>query len=287
MMELIRNAWLFGWPEYTGNGKFAALLLAGVMFYWFGRKEIKEKYRTLGIYTTVMVICCVCPLTAGLLMAYQTRFYDYQWIWNMVPVTIGIALVGTLLWTELVKKYSGQKRQNWKCAGITAVLVAMVYLSGSMGNTVWQEEESADNRRKTEAVLASLGDETHGMILWAPQEIMEYARALDGNISLPYGRNMWDVSLNAYAYDTYGEREKDLYAWMCNAEKTGEGNAVIETEDASERWITGEDCMMLVQELAVTHVLLPGNLLPEVLEELEADLGIKAESLAGYYLFRL
>lgn len=309
MMELIRNAWLLGWPDYTSDGKFAALLLIALVIYWFVRKELQGKYNTLAIYTTIMTICCICPLTAAVLMSYQTRFYDYQWIWNLVPVTIFIALAGTLLWTELMQKCSGPKGRKLKCIGVTVAMLAIIYLCGRMGNTVWNADEEAAKRQETARVLATItenGQETD-INLWAPQGIMEYARALDGNIRLPYGRNMWDISLNAYTYDTYGVHENILYAWMSNLEGTGEGEATIEIEVAMveseyesessvvpemkestvEQTITGIDCTDIAAELGVTHILLPGNILPETLAEMEEYLHVEAEEVEGYYLLRM
>lgn len=276
MRELIRNAWL-GWQSYTDNGKMAALLLIALLLLWLGRKEIRKPYHTLVLYTTVMTFACICPFTAAVLMGYQTRFYDYQWIWELVPVTIVIALTGTLLWTELMKKYEKQRYAGWKRIGITALLIALIYLCGRMGNPVWDADEEVRKREETAKVLEIITEngKNTDINLWAPQGVMEYVRVLDGNIRLPYGRNMWDPALNGYAYDTYGEKETMLYRWMANAEETGEGDAVIET------------AMDMARELGVNHILLPGNLQPEVLAELEQYLGISAEKLEGYYWFRM
>ena len=197
MTELIRNAWL-GWQDYTEHGKMAALLLLALLLYWFGNKrsgskEMMSRRHTLVSYTTVMTVCCICPLTAAALMAYQTKFYDYQWIWGAVPVTIVIALAATQLWTELADKYTGGDGAGWKRAGITVLFACVIYLCGSMQSAVWDEDEAAQNRQKAERVLEIITEngQNKDICLWAPQGIMEYARALDGSIVLPYGRNMW------------------------------------------------------------------------------------------------
>lgn len=320
MMELIRNAWS-GWLNFTEHGKFAALLLLALLLFWFGsgqsenkkdgektvgskvigKKALENRHRTLVYYTTAMTVCCICPLTAAALMAYQTKFYDYQWIWGAVPVTIVIALAGTQLWTQLTERYAKGKGAGWKTAGITVLLICVVYLCGSMQSNVWDAEESAQNREETAKVLEILTEngQNKDICLWAPQGIMEYARALDGSVVLPYGRNMWDGALNAYSYDTYGEEEKLLYTWMCHAEATGEGEAeygkTAVTEVAAEnaektmqtRTITAAGCMETARRLGVTHILLPSNMQQEVLTELEAYLGIQAENVAGYYLLRI
>lgn len=313
MMELLKNAWP-GWLGYTTGGKVVALLLLVLLLYWFARSEWKSYFSSLGIYTTIMAVCCICPLTAALLMAYQTRFYDYQWIWNLVPVTIVVALGGTLVWSELMEKCSKQKGCKWKGFAVTCALAGIICISGGMGTTSWEPDEEAAKRQETVQVLealhtymeadsadgtaganesdgvdgAAVAGESDGTVkLWAPQPIMAYARAVDGKLRLPYGRNMWDITLNAYSYDVYGTQEKDLYAWMCNAEVYGTGEVECVTESGKRYVVTATDCMDTAKKLGVTHVLLPGNMLPEVVAELEDYLDTKAEILNGYYLFCL
>lgn len=315
MMELIRNAWS-GWLKYTEHGKIAALLLLALLLFLFdggqsenkkggkktpgsranGTKMLENRHRTLIFYTTVMSVCCICPLTAAALMAYQTKFYDYQWIWGTVPVTIVIALAGTQLWTKLAEKYDKGKGAGWKITGMTALLICVIYLCGSMQGNVWDADAALKNREDTANVLEILTEngENKSICLWAPRGIMEYARALDGSIVLPYGRNMWDGALNAYSYDICGEEEKLLYTWMCHAEATGEGEAEYTMaagegteETVQTHTITAAECMETARRLGVTHILVPLNMQQEVLTELEAYLEIQAENVAGYYLLRI
>lgn len=273
MKELIKNAWL-GWLDYTENGKLVALLLLALLLFWFWKKEVWNKYRKLFIYTTIVAISCIIPLTASVLMLYQTKFYDYQWIWGMVPITVVISLASTLLWTELAERYKDTKYAGWKKAGITVLMVCLLYFCGSMGTVIADADGEQQKLEETETLLEIITEngQNTNIVLWAPQSVMEYARAVNGEIRIPYGRNMWDPALNAYSYETYGEIENSLYEWMTRAEETGEGDAVIAE---------------VVLEYGVNHVLLPGNLQPELLLELEEELGIQAELAEGYYWFRI
>ena len=81
------DAWL-GWKSFISNGKLAALLLAALIFLWYNRKQVERK---LLVYTSVMAVCCILPVTAVVLMGYQTKFYDYEWIWSLVPLEQGFA----------------------------------------------------------------------------------------------------------------------------------------------------------------------------------------------------
>ena len=103
MSELIQNAQL-GWQEYTENGKMVALFLLALVIFWFGKREKWEKHKALFQYSTLVAVFCIYPLTAALLMLYQTRFYDYEWIWNVAPITLVVSLTITLLLTEIREK---------------------------------------------------------------------------------------------------------------------------------------------------------------------------------------
>jgi len=265
MSELIRNARL-GWLDYTENGKMVALFLLALVIFWFGRREKWEKYHALFKCCTFIAVCCICPITAVLLMLYQTKFYDYRWIWNLVPITLVISLALTLLWSEI-------KEKKGKRIILTLSILGILYCSGSMGYKVWDAGQENVQQKKTSEILAVITDNgtQNDIILWAPQGIMTYARALNGEICLPYGRNMWDPALNAYSYDTYGEQEQELYQWMCQVEETGEGDV---------------ECMKIASELGVNHILLPGNMNEELLQQIEEYWGIEA-AMAGecYWIY--
>lgn len=321
MMEWITNAWA-GWQNYKDGVKLIALLILALLLFWFLWEKERKHYRRVVLYTTLMTVCCICPLTAALLMGYQTKFYDYEWIWNAVPITIVIALAGTILWTGLTERYRGQKGYQWKCIGITGLLVAVILLCGSLGNPdlgqkeliyEWEvndEPMHGEKLAETErvlAVLAESGEITENetatetgataesqtatanetIVLWAPKNIMEYARALDGDIRLVYGRNMWDISLNAYSYDTYGDGENTLYAWMNNLEETGVAEVTVKLSSGSKQTVDAVTCIELAEQLGVTHILLPGNLQQEYIEEIEETMNFSVEPVEGYYFLRI
>lgn len=273
MMEWIKNARL-GWLDYIESGKLAALLLLALLIFWFWKKEEWNKYRKLFLYTTLVTVCCVVPVTAAVLMAYQTKFYDYEWIWGTVPITAVIALTGTLLWSELSKRYQSVSGGGWKKAGIVLLAVCLLYVCGPLGAGIPDAEEEQGKLAATERVLEIVTEngQNRNVVLWAPREIMEYARALNGTVQLPYGRNMWDPALNAYSYEAYGDTEVALYDWMTGAEETGTGEGAI---------------LEPVLEIGINCMVLPGNLALELLAEFEKELGVQAELADGYYLFRI
>lgn len=318
MSELVRNARL-GWLHYIDNGKVAALLLAVLLFLWLGR-HLRQK--RLLLYTTVMTMLCICPLTAALLMVYQTKFYDYEWIWSLVPATLVIAMGGTIFLAEIWKSYG--RRESWKPAVLTVFCLGVLLLCGSLGRHAWQEGQTFTNLETEErrqiaaaldAILAEEGilgqgstEKSQTICLWAPQEVMEYARAYSGRFCLPYGRNMWDDALNAYSYEAYDDTAREMYEWMCIMEEgvQDQGGILEESileesipeegipeENISEEGIpaksggTAEEKKLLQKALAagVNRLLLPDDVGGETLSFVEKALGTQARELEGYYLF--
>ena len=272
MIQLLQRASL-GWREYTANGKLAAALLAVLLFLWFAGKG-REQVSFL-VYASVTTACCILPVTAVLPMLYQTAAYDYVWIWSLVPVTAMTAYGITVFLGEYWKDFEGAQ---WK-KGLPVALFTLcaALFCGSMGREVWDRDRERAEREKAYLVMEQIAEERGGMglYLWAPREILEYAREADAGCRLLYGRNMWDQALGAYTYDAYDERKVFMYRWMeemgeaREAEHLGSLDAVVES----------------VLDFGIDCILLPGNALPETVERMEGGLGTKARQLGDYLLF--
>lgn len=283
MWEMIENAWT-GWLAYTDGGKLAALTIAAIVYLTLAVKLKGPKGR-LVLYGGVLTVLCICPVSAAILMVYQTRFYDYQWIWSLVPVTALIALGGTMFLTGQWKSGKG-----WKIilhnGVVTVASVLLLFLCGGMGKGSVDTVQAELDRGHAEAVLEEVrqlyGDE---VCLWAPADILEYAR-FNSKMQLLYGRNMWDVALNAYSYDIYSEEQKELYQWMEYLDDWDIEISVAEVEENVLRGFrAGADCILLPAEMsdwlegAETEDLL--------LECLGAEDSREVTVLEGYYLVKL
>lgn len=279
MTELMRNAWRLGWLRFTDSGKLAAALFAALLFLWLSGKWKRQK--SLYIYTALMSLLCILPVTAMALMLYQTRFYDYEWIWSLVPMTVVSAWGITELLGELWKDFS---LSQWKRAlPVTALLLAGLALCSGLGGNGFDRKAKQYERQHATDVLAQVLEIQGGDVcLWAPREILEYVRETTGSVQLLYGRNMWEESLNAYAYDTYSRELTELYLWMENVEPSG--TAQVEDEQQGELWIEGESCMTAATEAGVNCILLPGSLEEGTAEKLAEVLGGSAVRLDAYYL---
>lgn len=277
MTELMRNARL-GWESYTENGKLTALFLAALLFLWLRRKETGHK--SLLLYAAAAAACCMIPLTAAVLMLYQTRFYDYEWVWSMVPLT-AVTAWGAVEF--LGDCWAGFQGKHWKKGvSVTLLLLAAVLFCSGLGGQVWNREQEMKEREEARLVLEELQKLAAGreICLWAPQSVMEYARELDGGIRLIYGRNMWDISLNGYAYDVYEEPVQELYRFM-------EQNAGAVQADDEEKLITVRQCADIILDRGVNCILLPQTMDAAAVEQLEEALGLTAGQLGKYYVFIL
>ena len=295
MAELFRNAGL-GWTDYVRSGKLVVLLLASLMFLWFGRKQREQ--RDLLRYTTIMTLCCILPVTAVLLMLYQTRFYDYEWIWSLVPLT-GMAAYGITVFLTEYGADAGREKGH-RNVPVLFLLLAVLLFSGDMGNTMGEWDRQRTESAKAQAVLERLGEEYPGgdICLWAPREILEYARETDGSLRLPYGRNMWDLSLNGYSYDTYEESTIRMYQWMewvgetgradmkVQLPKEGDGSYEEGGRKQTERTIRLEDSVSHAIEMGVNCILISENAGLDAVKRMERALGVKARLLEGYYFFK-
>lgn len=275
MAELLKTAW-HGWLEFTNVGKLAALLLVSLFLLWIYYEKTEKK--EFLIYTTIAAACCILPMTAAVLMLYQTRIFDYRWIWGIVPLTAMAGFGMTVFLSDILQSCIQKNRMK----GILAMLLllAAVLLCGGLGEKP-RNTDAEEQRNRAERILAEVQAQMQGreLFLWAPQEIMQYARAYDGSIRLIYGRNMWDGSLNAYIGSGYSPEIHAMQQWM------DDGDAK-EEEDIEEKAPIQEFFETAVTA-GVNCILLPADTRTEVLEQFEALTHTEAETVDRFYLFIL
>lgn len=293
MMELLGNAWI-GWGDYITEGKLAALFIVALLYFWFYKKN--ESKKILVLYATIASVCCIFPVTAAVLMTYQTKFYDYEWIWSMVPLTAVIAYGMTVFLTDFYKSGKYKKSTGIAVAGIC---LAAILLCGSMGaskadsDSVYMkvlyphgsDEKEDVLRRQAYDIVEELqelaGDEE--LILWAPIEVMEYAREVDASIRLLYGRNMWDISLNGYSYDTYDEAICNMFLWMELLNPDSDAESLLSLMGADEIPST-EVCIQKALETGVNCVLLPGGTDGETVQTVAGIFGGEVQQIEEYWV---
>ena len=258
-----------GLGRYFEENKLVVLVLALLLAWWLAEKKPENtKGKTLLFYTLGMTLLLIFPVSAIFVMLYQTAFYDYEWAWSMVPVTAVIAYGATFL----VERFAQKGKLFLGILGITAVLC----LCGNQGTITLVEEETAAAQEDTRVILQEIHafDRAKQRILWAPENIMEQVRRLDGKFLLIYGRDMWDTKAGAYDYEAYSEELTNAYIWLEVMEQQAELASIMadpmksfrilcEEEDLNR---TRENHLNTVLDAGANVVVLP-NLVAEHIEE--------------------
>ena len=294
MQELIRNG-ISGWFAYTDAGKYAVLFLGVLLCYWYRKAtgaadEPKGHLWRLMTYASITVAAVIFPLTAALLMKYQTKFYDYKWLWSVVPVTLIIAYGAAGIYLEICRRRL--KGNVLKQAGLAAAGLAVIFLCGNLNVGSCEGADTAMDKVRTAKILDKLAESgnTDTICLWAPREILAHVREQTGQIQLLYGRNMWDVALNAYAYDVYDQETIALYEWM---EGMTEGEP---TEFAKEEWTAAGVALETALNKGVNCIVIPTLSTVEVTEEIRScvtdaaakmHLTVTCKEAEGYDIYEL
>lgn len=211
-----------GMEQFFVADKMVVLLLAVFFFFWLKtKKNVSEKGNKLLVFSLVVSVLLLCPLTAVVGVIYQTAFYDYEWLWSMVPLTIVISYAAVL-------EYDTKAGQgNWKKkAPLVLVFLLLLFWCGNQGALKTVDAEEAERQEKAGRVLDDIMLKTmiEDSALWAPKSIMQEARRRYDivNIKVVYGRDMWEAKAGAYDYEAYSDTLIAAYEWMEDAEEIAE-----------------------------------------------------------------
>lgn len=220
MRELLLNA-VYGPGSYFQSNHMVVLAMGILLYFFLAGKKLAAREKGLSGLTAVCLLLVLFPVSAAALMLYQTRFYGYHWIWSLVPLTPCIAWGGTRLLWELTGQQRRDGREAWRLAGGMAALLALLMLTGNLGNvrSLGGEEKNRLSQARQAAVYLEETPEAGVELLWAPRPVLEAVRQQTGWIRLLYGRNMWEPAAAAYAYDGYPMEQQRLFDWMEAIEK--------------------------------------------------------------------
>ena len=174
---------------------------------------------------------------------------------------------------------------------VTAGLLLLAYLCSGPGGADPDRRSAEDRKAETEGLLEIIKTEEETVCLWAPQDIMQYVRAVDGSVLLPYGRDMWQEALGAYSYDTYPADIKKMYRWMCIVEEYRTEDGIVKTdvlrEAMEEQKLSTGSCLDAAKRAGVNFLALPDDADITLLNEVTEYIGAEPRQNQGYYLFRL
>lgn len=259
---------MVGLKEYIAGNGFVLFYLLAMLVCLFRLRELwQSRARKLVWYALAAGIAVLCPITAKILMIYQTAFYPYQWIWSFVPLTA----VSAWFLCEFI--FSGKRKQ----VVLWMILVAVLFVYGNQGMITKGTSAAEFSEEEVRELLQEVGLENFEKgLMWAPKEIMEYSRKASGEIKVLYGRSMWEAEAAAYDYEIYLNDLVDLYEWMEGLKK-----GQVDLEESKEMLQNG-----LMYPLSV--VVFPAKTMMELeevwMEALEwSNLSMKEEFVSGQY----
>lgn len=242
-----------GYTQYITYGKYLVLVFAALIYLW---NQKKEKTKPLLLYGICSLFLVIFAPTAMALVKYQTYYYDYPWLFGLVPVTVLIAW-GAVCFLMECRKTAAESKSGKKIGILSVVLLlGILFLCGNMTGSVNGKKKTAEEAEQalqsTEEILSLVHEKSanaDNICIWGPKEVLEYMRAVDPSVTLLYGRTMWEPSLGGYTYDTYSEEQNALYQWMEDLVQNAEN---AETADAyfKTAFSWGVTCIVLPENTA-------------------------------------
>lgn len=282
-----------GLVSFVEDGQFLMLFMVALLLLWLIGEKEKKEFRK---YALVMLILLLFPLSAKLLAVYQTNFYGYENMWELLPVTAllayGLVTASFQMVSAMTREYGRWKSAVSKAKEIAcqvlavAVLTAVLFLCGTLtvGKEMGARAEGVDKLpADVEEVLDLLEIPADSQVmLLAPDAVMSWARIYSGDILLPYGRNLYEPALSAYTYDTYAGDMQQLHDWVNGSLPTPEklSDAAMQEEIFISACASlGYDYLVFSRERAEDDALKP-----VLANQKEYELYAQTE---GYHIYRL
>ena len=298
------NLTLSGFTQWMAVYKYLPVIIGFLIYRYFFRERYKNNIqRTFWLYGLASVTLFMIPVTGMFFLIYQTRFYDYGWGWSMVPLTAMLAIGVVEFVFEQLKPGTmiageGLKEKGVLPARLCALLAAaaVFFMLGNQGGMQQVSEEELQIRQESEELLQYMEEQKllQDSILWGPQNILQYLRSHSGEVTLFYGRDMWDPKSGAYDYDIYDDAEIGCYNWIETVSSVL-NLYLLEVQQAPEAIHEALATEVYLQE-AVTRgadlIILPTEITPWVERKMqfiaeEAGVNVSAVLVGKYTLWRL
>lgn len=218
------NLTLSGFTHWMSVYKYLPLIIGILIYGYIFRERYKSRMqREFWLYGLISMTLFIIPVTGLFFLIYQTRFYDYGWGWSMVPLTAILAVgVVEIVFEQLTPgmEIAGQELKEKMVipARVCALLAAaaVLFMLGNQGRLQRVSEEGLQVRQESEEILQYMEEQRllQDTVLWGPKDVLQYLRSHNGEVTLFYGRDMWDAKAGAYDYDIYDEVEIGCYNWI-------------------------------------------------------------------------
>lgn len=265
------------WLEFNTQSKLLGVLAVALLFLWLGGDY--KRHESFWGFTGLSFALCLFPPTAYLLQLYQSLIYHGAWIYTLVPV---IPMIGYAVVVYVLEYNSDRQRKRFeKCAVVAAVLAILVLSVGNKKEIFVEENHNRQLKLTTEVLDAA--QELAGMnglenlVLWAPEEILQYARIVEPEIVLYYGRDMWEKGLEYFTDDRYTSECRQDYEWM---KDNADIYAVRQESDYQ-----GARRIHNALKGGVNCVILPSQSDEKIIRSIEIRFFKEAVLVGDYYIF--
>lgn len=200
-----------------GSPGLTALFLAGLIALWNQKFRGDQQNGNLFWYGAIALFMVISPFFLMLVSEFLPELTtDHMMLW-ILPVVPVILITG-------VNAYSFQRTKKERILFLAAFL-AIILLAGTTAYTrnKYKIIENAEYIPDSELEMIlkveeyRQQNEMETVLLWAPQDIIQYARVYSGDIYLLYGKDLWLGSMDSQMHQIYEEWQREAYIYMENA----------------------------------------------------------------------
>lgn len=200
-----------------GSPGLTALFLAGLIALWNQKFRGDQQNGNLFWYGAIALFMVISPFFLMLVSEFLPELTtDHMMLW-ILPVVPVILITG-------VNAYSFQRTKKERILFLAAFLAIML-LAGTTAYTrnKYKIIENAEYIPDSELEMIlkveeyRQQNEMETVLLWAPQDIIQYARVYSGDIYLLYGKDLWLGSMDSQMHQIYEEWQREAYIYMENA----------------------------------------------------------------------
>lgn len=187
------------------QGMLVIFCVCIIAFLW---KHPDRKLRKLLVFSAIIGIAVLCPITAIILLKGYTAFYDWLDLQILFPSTLLLALGATICTEKLQKMEIPGLRCGKNAKTILSIgCVCLLLTAGSVFHA-WDAEKEAEEHGipiETAQAFQALSENVpeRSLVIAAPRELLMYVRMYEEKWTPLYGRDLWSGKAASYIYSGY------------------------------------------------------------------------------------
>lgn len=193
---------------------------AGTSLFDFDNLHQKDNsVGTMFLYAAVTTLLISVPFTAAALRIFQTVFFQYEYLWALVPIipVIAAALANLLVNSANIKAAPFKKILFIICA---VALAGIIFVLGNKPAGSDKTDPIAKNKDYQKSIpvmeyleAESLNHVNQELCILAPEGLTEYVHIYGSHVVTLFGKDLWDGYLTPYNYTLYSDDIMTLHNW--------------------------------------------------------------------------